>query len=37
METIFMNSENSKTSEPPIFRLNLTDKPNLKVKKHDFS
>ena len=25
-----MNTENSKTSEPHIFKLDLTDKPNLK-------
>ena len=30
METIFMNTENSKTSEPPRFKLDLTDKRNLK-------
>ena len=30
METIFMNSENSKTSKPHKFRLDLTDKLNLK-------
>ena len=30
METIFMNTENSKTSEPHRFKLDLTDKPNLK-------
>ena len=30
METIFMNTENSKTSEPHIFKLDLTDKRNLK-------
>ena len=30
METIFMNTENSKTSEPHIFKLDLTDKLNLK-------
>ena len=30
METIFMNTENSKTSEPHRFKLNLTDKRNLK-------
>ena len=29
METIFMNSENSKRSEPHKFRLNLTDKLNM--------
>ena len=30
METIFINTENSKTSEPHRFRLNLTGKLNLK-------
>ena len=30
METIFMNTENSKTSGPDRFRLDLTDKLNLK-------
>ena len=30
METIFMNTENSKTSEPNRFKLDLTDKINLK-------
>ena len=30
METIFMNPENSKTSEPYRFKLDLTDKLNLK-------
>ena len=30
METIFMNAENSKTSEPHRFKLDLTDKLNLK-------
>ena len=30
METIFMNTENSKTSQPDRFKLDLTDKPNLK-------
>ena len=33
METVFVNSKNSKTSEPNRFRLNLTDKLNLKEKK----
>ena len=33
-----MNSENSKTSEPDRFRLDLTGKLNLKdLKKHGFS
>ena len=30
METIFMNTENSKTSEPNKFDLDLTDKLNIK-------
>ena len=30
MESIFINTENSKTSEPHIFKLDLTDKLNLK-------
>ena len=30
METIFMNSENNKTNEPHRFKLDLTDKLNLK-------
>ena len=30
MDTIFMNSENSKTSDPHRLLLNLTDKLNLK-------
>ena len=30
METIFINTENSKTSQPHRFKLDLTDKPNLK-------
>ena len=30
MEAIFMNTENSKTNEPQRFKLNLTDKLNLK-------
>ena len=35
MVTIFMNSENSKTSESHRFKLDLADKPNLKdLKKH---
>ena len=31
MDTIFMNSEKSKTSEPHILKLKLTDKLDLKV------
>ena len=30
METIFMDAENSKTSEPHRFKLDFTDKLNLK-------
>ena len=30
METIFINTENSKTSEPRRFKLDLTDRLNLK-------
>ena len=30
METIYINTENSKKSEPHIFKLDLTDKLNLK-------
>ena len=30
METVFMNTENSKTNEPHIFKLDFTDKRNLK-------
>ena len=33
MDTIFMNSENSKTSEPHILKLKLTDKLDLRVDK----
>ena len=33
METIFMNSKNSKMSEPHRLRLDLTDKLNLKDPK----
>ena len=31
MDTIFMNSENSKTSEPHILKLKLTDKLDLRI------
>ena len=31
METIFMNTENSKTNEPHRLRLSLADKANLKI------
>ena len=30
METFFMNTENSKTNEPHMFKYNLIDKLNLK-------
>ena len=30
METIFLNTENSKTNEPHRFRLSLVDKLNFK-------
>ena len=30
MDTIFMNSENSKTSKPYVLMLNLTDKLDLR-------
>ena len=33
LDTIFMNSENSKTSEPHILKLKLTDKLDLRVDK----
>ena len=32
METIFTNTENSKTNEPHRFRLSLIDKFNLKTQ-----
>ena len=31
MDTIYVNSENSKTSDPHRLLLNLTDKINLKI------
>ena len=39
METIFMNTENRKTGKPHRFKINLTDKLNLKdrLKKYGFS
>ena len=33
MDTTFMNSENSKISEPPILELKLTDKLDLRLDK----
>ena len=37
METIFMNTENSKTSETHRFKLHLTDKLNLKNPKNSMA
>ena len=37
METIFMNTENSKKNEPHRFKLTLADKPNLKVPKKNMA
>ena len=37
MEAIFMNSKNSKTSEPHRFRLDLTDKLDLKDPKKNMA
>ena len=37
METIFVNSENSKTSEPHRFKLDLTDRLNLKDPKKNMA
>ena len=37
MQTIFMNTENSKTNEPHRFKLNLTDKFNLKNPKKNMA
>ena len=37
MDTIFMNSENSKTSKPYILKLKLTDKLDLRVDKKDIA
>ena len=31
MDTIFMNTENSKTSEPYVLKLKLTNKLELKI------
>ena len=33
MDTIFMNSENSRTTEPHILKLKLTDKLDLRLDK----
>ena len=37
METIFMNTENSKTNEAHRFRLHLTDKLNLEDPKKNMA
>ena len=37
METIFMNTENSKTNEPHKFRLDLADTLNLKNPKKNIA
>ena len=37
METIFMNTKNGKTSEPHRFKLDSTDKPNLKDRKKNMA
>ena len=37
METIFMNTENSKTNEPHRFRLSLSDKLSLKYANKNFT
>ena len=37
METIFMNTENSKTSDSPRFKLDLTDKLNSKDPKKNMA
>ena len=37
METIFINTEDSKTSEPHKFKLDLTGKFNLKNLKKNMS
>ena len=37
METIFMNTENSKTNESHRFKLDLADKPNLKNPKKNMA
>ena len=37
METIFMNNENSKTNESHRFRLDITDKLNLKDPKKNMA
>ena len=37
MEAIFINNENRKTNEPQRFRLDLTDKLNLKNPKKNMA
>ena len=36
MDTIFINSENSKTSKPHILTLRLTNKLNLRIGKKSY-
>ena len=36
MDTIFMSSENSKTSEPHVLTLKLFDKLDLKISKKEY-
>ena len=37
MDTIFMNSENSKTSKPPVLTLKLTSKLDLRIREKALS
>ena len=37
METIFLNTENSKTNQPHRFKLDLPDKLNLKTPKKNMA
>ena len=37
MDTLFMNSENSRTPEPHISKLKLTDKLDLRLDKEDIA
>ena len=37
METIFMNTENSKTNEPHVFSIDLADKLNFKNPKKNIA
>ena len=36
MDTIFMNSENSKTSKPHVLTLKLTDKLDLRLRQKGY-